>query len=257
MAEEKKKAEEKANDTKLEQKEETSDQTKQLPEEIVDEASEVKDEKEPVLEKATEDEEAVKETKEESSESKTTEIREDIVEVAEIKDKKPEPKKKVVEGKPDKKAKKKDEKDEDFQYIVRISNTDIDGEKNIIMGLSQIKGIGRHMAALIADASGIDKKMKIGKLSEGQIGKIRDLLDNISSIAPGWMLNHRKDIDTGKDIHLISSDIDLRLRDDVNLLKMIRSYRGIRHESSLPVRGQRTRANNRRGLALGVSKKRV
>ena len=52
------------------------------------------------------------------------------------------------------------------------------------------------------------------------------------------------------------TDIDMRLRDEINIMKKIRSYRGIRHERGLPARGQRTRANNRKGLSLGVSKKR-
>jgi small subunit ribosomal protein S13 len=156
---------------------------------------------------------------------------------------------------PKKTVKKQDERDEDFQYIVRIANTDVDGDKKLIMGVSQIKGIGRHLASLIVDSTGLDKKLKIGQLKDDQIEKIKEKIENIDDIAPGWMLNHRKDIDTGEDIHLISIDVDLRLRDDVNLLKMIRSYRGIRHESSLPVRGQRTRANNRKGLTLGVSKR--
>ena len=43
----------------------------------------------------------------------------------------------------------------------------------------------------------------------------------------------------------------------INLLKMIRSYKGIRHETGLPARGQRTRAKSRRGLAMGVSRKRA
>jgi len=153
-------------------------------------------------------------------------------------------------------AKKKDEKKSDFKYIVRIANTDIDGGKTVIMGLAQIKGIGRHMAVLMADAAGMDRRTKIGDLNDAQIEKIKEALENLNKTAPGWMLNRRKDLDTGENIHLISSDIDLRLRDDVNLLKMIRSYRGIRHETGLRVRGQRTRANNRKGLALGVSKKR-
>jgi len=185
-------------------------------------------------------------SKEEKTESKEITSKEKTVET------KPQ---KVTEE-PKKPAKKKDEKDEDFQYIVRIANTDIDGGKTVVMGIAQIKGIGRHMAVLVADATGIDKKLKMGKLTDKQIDKIKVIVEDIESIAPGWMLNHRKDIDTGEDIHLISSDVELRLRDDINLLKMIRSYRGIRHETGLSVRGQRTRANNRRGLALGVSKKR-
>ncbi len=164
--------------------------------------------------------------------------------------------------KDDKKADKKDKssdkkkEDEDFQYIVRIANTDLDGNKTVIFGVSQIKGIGRRLATIIIDRCNINRSKKIGKLTEKEIESIRVNLEKISDSAPSWMLNHRKDIETGKDIHLISTDIDLRLRDDVNLLKMIRSYRGVRHESNLPVRGQRTRANNRTGLTLGVSKKR-
>ena len=220
----------------------------------------------PVLETPTEEKTVEDEGKPEKEETKEQQI--ETVETPESKEEKTElketqPKEKTVETKPQKvteepkkPAKKQDEKDEDFQYIVRIANTDIDGDKTLIMGIAQIKGIGRHMAVLIADATGIDKKIKMGKLTDAQIEKIKKALEDIQNIAPGWMLNHRKDIDTGKDIHLISSDVELRLRDDVNLLKMIRSYRGIRHETGLSVRGQRTRANNRKGLSLGVSKKR-
>jgi small subunit ribosomal protein S13 len=151
---------------------------------------------------------------------------------------------------------KKDHKKDDFKYIIRLSNTDINGEKKVVYGLTTIKGIGLHMATLICDETKIDRYMKIGDLSDDQIEKLQQAIDTVGDNAPTWMLNHRKDYDTGSDIHLIGNDIDLRLRDEINIMKKIRSYRGIRHERSLPVRGQRTRANNRKGLALGVSKKR-
>jgi small subunit ribosomal protein S13 len=63
-------------------------------------------------------------------------------------------------------------------------------------------------------------------------------------------------METGKDIHLIGPQIDMNLRDEINIMKKIRCYRGIRHERGLRVRGQRTRGNNREGLSLGVSKQR-
>ena len=119
-----------------------------------------------------------------------------------------------------------------------------------------IKGVGMRVGNLIADKAGIDRKMKIGDLSDAQIDKIRKSLEDFTDNAPDWMLNHRKDYETGENIHLIGSEIDMRLRDEINIMKKIRSYRGIRHERGLTVRGQRTRANNRKGLALGVSKKR-
>lgn len=283
MTDKKKQKEEKAKDTPKEQKEEPLAKPQPVsegkPEESISEeqkgedvveASEKGEEKpsiekveKPVLETPTEKEKIIEEP-EGKSEEEESEKQGEKVETSEIKEEKTErDESQLIEEKPIKTEPKKDlkkspeKKDEDFQYIVRIVNTDIDGEKNVVMGLAQIKGIGRHMAVLIADATRIDKKVKIGKLTDAQIEKIKEVLENIHNTAPGWMLNHRKDIDTGNDIHLISSEVDLRLRDDVNLLKMIRSYRGIRHESGLSVRGQRTRANNRKGLALGVSKKRI
>jgi small subunit ribosomal protein S13 len=150
---------------------------------------------------------------------------------------------------------KKKEHDENFNYIIRIVNTDINGESNIVQGLTQITGIGRHMAVFIADTAGVDRKLKFGNLPEPEIEKLKEVLENIDEYAPAWMLNYRKDMYTGEDTHLISTDVAIRLRDDINMMKMIRSYRGVRHELGLKVRGQRTSSNGRKGLALGVSKR--
>jgi small subunit ribosomal protein S13 len=153
-------------------------------------------------------------------------------------------------------GKKKIEHDANFNYIVRIANTDINGERSVVQGLTSIKGIGRHMASFVADKANVDRKLKFGNLNETQIQQIQTALANIETTAPAWMMNRRKDLYTGENTHLISVDIATRLRDDINLMKMIRSYKGVRHEAGLPVRGQRTRANGRFGLALGVSKRR-
>jgi small subunit ribosomal protein S13 len=74
---------------------------------------------------------------------------------------------------------------------------------------------------------------------------------------PSWMLNRRRDYTTGKDIHLVGADLIMILREDLNRLKKIRSYRGIRHELGLPVRGQRTKSSFRKGRTIGVSRKKV
>jgi len=151
---------------------------------------------------------------------------------------------------------KKKEHDENFNYIIRIVNTDINGENNIVQGLTQIKGIGRHMATFIADTAGVDRKLKFGNLPEPEIEKLKEVLENLDEYAPAWMLNYQKDMYTGENMHLISTDVTGRLRDDINMMKMIRSYRGVRHELGLKVRGQRSSSNGRKGLALGVSKRR-
>src|SRR5438132_10998930 len=69
------------------------------------------------------------------------------------------------------------------------------------------------------------------------------------------MVNRPKDWESGLDLHLVGSEVEVRLRDDINLMKMIRSYKGVRHETGQKVRGQRTRSNGRTGLTVGVTKK--
>ena len=200
---------------------------------------------------------------EETEDEETTEAQEEgtVEKVSEEPDEEKEVKQKPeakeqTEKKKEKTEKPKKKHGDDFKYIIRLSNTDIDGEKSVVYGLTTIKGVGLRMAALVTDETGIDRHKKVGDLKDPEIEKLQNAIDTLTKSAPKWMLNHRKDYETGEDIHLIGADIDMRLRDEINIMKKIRSYRGIRHERGLPVRGQRTRANNRRGLALGVSKKR-
>jgi small subunit ribosomal protein S13 len=202
---------------------------------------------------------ATKESKQPIDEKRLGRTKDDVVPAPEPAGKPDQQKKKEKKAKQpgkDEEPGKKKEHDENFNYIIRIVNTDINGEYNIVQGLTQIKGIGRHMATFIADTAGVNRKIKFGNLPEPEIEKIKEVLENIDEYAPAWMLNYRKDMYTGEDMHLISTDVATHLRDDINLMKMIRSYRGVRHELGLKVRGQRTSSNGRRGLALGVSKRR-
>ena len=242
------------NASKPKDKETPETPVEDVKEEVVEEpqpeetAEENADEK---IEEEEANEEKPEEPVEESAEEQPTDEQKETPAEPQEKPVKAEEKKEPKKESP----KKKDHKD-DFRYIVRLANTDIDGEKTFVRGLTSIKGVGMHISVLIANETGIDKYVKMGDLTDAQIEKIQKSLDNITKSAPAWMLNHRKDSQSGEDIHLIGSDIDMRLRDEINIMKKIRSYRGIRHERGLPVRGQRTRANNRKGLALGVSKKR-
>ncbi len=157
----------------------------------------------------------------------------------------------------EKKAPPKKEEKDDFKYIIRLSNFDVDGHKSVVNGITSVKGIGRHLALIITELSEIPKEEKIGNLTDQQVEHLQDVINNIQENVPAWMLNHRKDYETGENYHLIGTEIETKFRDEINRMKKIRCYRGIRHELGLPVRGQRTRANNRTGLTLGVSKKRV
>ena len=108
------------------------------------------------------------------------------------------------------------------------------------------------MSNAICNTMGIDKNKKIADLSEGEIEKISEFIKNPK--VPEFLLNRRKDYDTGEDKHLIGSDLDLRKEFDIKRLRKIRSYRGMRHATGQPSRGQRTKAHFRKGRSLGVKK---
>ena len=155
----------------------------------------------------------------------------------------------------DKKTTKK-EHDEDFNYILRLADTDIDGERPVTYGLASIKGIGIRMATIVVRKSGVKPDVKIGTLSDADVDKLRDALDAIEEDAPTWIFNREKDYETGEDRHIIGIEVELQRKDDINLLKKIKCYKGTRHDTGHKVRGQKTRSNGRKGLTLGVSKKR-
>ena len=148
------------------------------------------------------------------------------------------------------------EENKEFKYIVRLAATDIDGNKPTLYGLTYIKGINYMTANAIVTYAGVDGKKRIGNLSDEEIEKLSKAIETMNEWLPPWMRNRRRDLYTGKDLHFIGTEIDLAKREDINLLRKIRAYRGIRHERGLPVRGQRTRSNKRSGLTVGVIKKR-
>ena len=154
-----------------------------------------------------------------------------------------------------KKEQPKQTEDEDFNFIVRIANSDIDGQKRTVIGLQSIKGVGKRASEIIAKRAAIDPAVKIGSLPDEKVKELENLVVNYVEYAPEWAINRQNDYETGSDMHLIGNNLDILQKDDINRLKMIRCYRGIRHETHHKVRGQRTRSNGRHGLTMGVSKK--
>jgi len=153
------------------------------------------------------------------------------------------------------KKKQDDEKGEDFKYIVRIVNTDIDGEKQAITALASIQGIGSRIAEIAIKEIDYPPNKQIGHITDEEQAKLVEILEELSDTLPEWMLNRQKDWESGDDLHILSTELAMTNKDDINRMRMIRCYRGIRHESGHKVRGQRTRSNGRSGLTLGVSKR--
>lgn len=115
--------------------------------------------------------------------------------------------------------------------------------------------MGVRIAEATARVMGLSASAFIGDLTEEQTDKIEGTISTLTEKLPPWMLNHPNDRTTGQTRHLVSTDWETSVRDDVNLMKMIRSYKGIRHERGQKVRGQRTKSNGRTGMAAGVIKK--
>lgn len=134
-------------------------------------------------------------------------------------------------------------------------NTDLQGSQHVMYALTGIRGIGLRTSRVIVESTGIDPKGIIGYLPEEDVAKLDAAIADFENKMPAWMVNRRMDPLTGEDKHLLGQDIMLTFREDINNLKKVRAYRGLRHERGLKVRGQRTKSTGRRGSTIGVSKK--
>jgi len=158
-------------------------------------------------------------------------------------------------GAPTKKAARVAPDNPNFRYIVRMAGSDLDGLRPTGLALTGVHGVGRRVAELACRMAQVNPAEMIGNLPEPTVEGMEALLNELPTRAPTWMLNHRIDRTTGEVHHYFGADIDTARRDDINAMKMIRSYRGVRHERGQKVRGQRTRSNGRTGMAAGVLKK--
>jgi small subunit ribosomal protein S13 len=146
----------------------------------------------------------------------------------------------------------------EFNYIVRLHGTNIDGTKMVPYALTDVKGVGIRLARAIVKQLGLDATERLGSLSDADVRKLERALDNPASIGlPTWMLNRQKDPMTGQDLHMLASDLDLRNKDDIDLMRETRSWKGERHTRGLKVRGQRTKTTGRTGRSVGVSRSRA
>jgi small subunit ribosomal protein S13 len=139
--------------------------------------------------------------------------------------------------------------------VVRILSKDIEGKMKVYPGLTKIKGVSWTLSNAVCVKLAIDKDSKIGALTDDQIEKISSFLKNPD--LPDYLFNRRNDFESGEAKHLVGVDLELSTEFDIKRLKKIKSYRGFRHMSGLPMRGQRTKSNFRfnRKKGAGIKKK--
>ena len=139
---------------------------------------------------------------------------------------------------------------------MRIVGTDIPGDLKVVYGLALIKGVGINFSYALCRLLGIDPNKRIGFLTDAEVEKIENAIANPSAIGiPAWMLNRRKDYETGRDLHLVGADLIYYVKKDIEREKRIKSWRGIRHALGLKVRGQRTATTGRIGMTVGVKRR--
>ncbi len=143
-----------------------------------------------------------------------------------------------------------------MKQLVRLVNADLPGKQPIGIAMTRVKGVSHSLSNAICRITNIKGNIQSGLLTDDQVSLLEKVIrDPSKHNIPAWMLNRRKDYDTGEDKHLVSSDLKLTREFDIKRMRMIRTYKGYRHGKHLPVRGQRTRAHFRKGASLGVTKK--
>jgi small subunit ribosomal protein S13 len=147
---------------------------------------------------------------------------------------------------------------EQVKGIVRISEVDVKGETPLFTSLNRINGVGGALANAVCRVHNLDRNRKIGTLTDAEIKKIEETLKNPAKFGiPPWMLNRRKDLETGEDRHLVGSDLKFIQEQDIKKMIRIKAYKGVRHMFGLPARGQRTRSSFRKGRTVGVVRKKM
>jgi len=147
------------------------------------------------------------------------------------------------------------EKEKARQEIIRLAETNLDGRKTTEAALRKIKGVSFMFSNAVTGACGF-RGRRLGELSEQELKKLEDAITNPGKFGiPSWMYNRKSEPLTGENRHLVASQLEFANKTDINELKKLKCYRGVRHLFGLPVRGQRTRSSFRRGRTVGVRRK--
>lgn len=123
--------------------------------------------------------------------------------------------------------------------MARITGVDIPREKRVEVALTYIRGVGPSLAKKILGDVGVSPDTRVKDLTSEQVGRIRDAI--------------------GKGGYRVEGELSAEVALNIKRLKEIGSYRGLRHDRGLPVRGQKTRTNartrrGRRATIGGTSK---
>lgn len=120
--------------------------------------------------------------------------------------------------------------------MARLAGVDLPREKRVEIGLTYIFGIGLTSSRKILEKTGINPDVRVKDLTDEDLAKLREILENE---------------------YTVEGDLRRNIAYDIKRMKDIGCYRGIRHRKGLPVRGQRTKTNarTRKGPAKTIANK--
>ena len=121
--------------------------------------------------------------------------------------------------------------------MARVAGVNIPDNKRVVVALTYITGVGNSTSKKILEATGVSEDTRVSDLTDTELSKLREIID---------------------EKYDVEADLAQRRRMNISRLREINCYRGLRHKSGLPVRGQRTRTNARtkrgRRMAVGGAK---
>lgn len=106
----------------------------------------------------------------------------------------------------------------------RIIGIDVPDNKRLEISLTYLFGIGRHLSNEIIAKLGLDPNMRAHKLTQDDLARLNALVTSE---------------------YIVEGDLRRQIQNNIKRLISIHSYRGLRHRTGLPVRGQRTKTNSR------------
>merc|ERR1711883_46305 len=121
-----------------------------------------------------------------------------------------------------------------FQHILRVLNTNVDGRHKVPFAITSIKGVGRRFANMVCKKA---------------------VIQNPLTFMPSWFVNRKKDVKDGKTSHVYANLLDTKMRESLERLWKCRAHRGLRHGWGVRVRGQKTCTTGRHGKTVGVARK--
>jgi len=136
-----------------------------------------------------------------------------------------------------------------FRHIVRIVDADLKGEDKLVYALTKIRGIGINTSYAILRNAGIDPEMRVGVLQDSDIKRIFLYLAPSPRICSTGVKTRSR--------ATMGSDLVVGMKSDIDHMKKMKSWKGVRHSVGLKVRGQCTRTTGRFGAAVGVARKAV